>query len=87
MNKLFPLLFCVFIGLGGSAQEEKIEWLSFEEAVKRNETQPKKFIVDVYTDWCGWCKKMDASTFKNPVIIKYIKENDWNVQSIQDYHA
>ena len=62
------------------SQNEKIEWLSFEEAVKRNEKEPKKFIVDVYTDWCGWCKKMDATTFKNPVIINYIKENYWAVK-------
>ncbi len=80
MNKLILLIFCIVIGLGSSAQEDKIEWLSFEEAVKRNETEPKKFIVDIYTNWCGWCKKMDASTFKNPVIIKYINENYWAVK-------
>lgn len=80
MIKILTLFICVFVGFGIAAQEEKIEWLSFEEAVKRNETQPKKFIVDVYTDWCGWCKKMDASTFTNPVIVKYIKENYWAVK-------
>tara|TARA_R110002111_G_scaffold164238_1_gene230455 strand:+ start:773 stop:1309 length:537 start_codon:yes stop_codon:yes gene_type:complete len=80
MIKLFPLLFCVVIGLSSSAQKNKIEWLSFEEAVARNEKEPKKFIVDVYTDWCGWCKKMDANTFTNPVIIKYITDNYWAVK-------
>jgi len=80
MKKLIPLLFFILLGLGSSAQEDKIEWLSFEEAVKRNEKEPKKFIVDVYTNWCGWCKKMDASTFKDPVIIKYIKNNYWAVK-------
>ena len=80
MNKLLPLLFCVLLGLSSAAQKDKIEWLSFEEAVKRNEKEPKKFIVDVYTDWCGWCKKMDANTFTNPVIIKYINENYWAVK-------
>ncbi|MFT6166187.1 MAG: thioredoxin-related protein [Vicingaceae bacterium] len=80
MNKLIPLLFCIVIGLSSSAQEDKIEWLSFEEALARNEKEPKKFIVDVYTDWCGWCKKMDANTFTNPVIIKYITDNYWAVK-------
>ena len=32
-------------------------------------------MVDVYTDWCGWCKKMDKETFNHPVIAKYINEN------------
>lgn len=77
--------FCLFIGLfifssSSFSQEHKIEWLSFEEAVKRNETEPKKFIVDVYTSWCGWCKRMDANTFTNPVIVKYIRENYWAVK-------
>ncbi len=57
-----------------TAQEEKIKWISFEEAVEANETNPKKFIVDVYTNWCGWCKRMDASTFKNPVVVQYINK-------------
>lgn len=50
--------------------EGDIEWLSWEEAVKRNETEPRKFFVDVYTEWCGWCKKMDASTFKDKDVIE-----------------
>ncbi len=56
-------------------KSEKIEWMSFEEAVKKNETEPKKFIIDVWTTWCGWCKKMDATTFTNPQIVEYINEN------------
>ena len=43
--------------------EGAIEWITWEEAVKRNETEPRKIFVDVYTEWCGWCKKMDKSTF------------------------
>ena len=35
-----------------------IKWYSFEEAMAKNSQFPKKKIfVDVYTDWCGWCKK------------------------------
>lgn len=35
----------------------------------------KKFLVDVYTDWCGWCKVMDKKTFTDPTLIKYLNEN------------
>lgn len=55
--------------------EEKINWLSWEEAVELNKTNPKKLFVDVYTDWCGWCKRMDKSTFSDPEIVKYMNEN------------
>ena len=54
---------------------EKIKWISFEEAVNLNETKPKKIFLDVYTDWCGWCKKMDQTTFIDPEVVKYINDN------------
>ena len=55
--------------------EAKIEWYDFEDAIKAAEKQDKKIFIDVYTHWCGWCKKMDAATFQNADVIKYMKEN------------
>ena len=37
-------------------------------------------MVDLFTDWCGWCKKMDKTTFENPVIIRYINDNYYPVK-------
>lgn len=54
--------------------DKEIHWMSFDEAVKRNEAHPKKIFIDVYTQWCGWCKKMDADTYTNPAIISYINK-------------
>ena len=28
-----------------------------------------KVVVDVYTDWCGWCKKMDQTIYTDPKVI------------------
>ncbi|MFC5623618.1 thioredoxin family protein [Algoriphagus winogradskyi] len=75
----------VFIGLllltANFAQaQEKIEWLKFEEAVAATEANPKMLLVDVYTDWCGWCKKMDKETFTDPDVIKYINEKFYAVK-------
>lgn len=58
----------------------KINWLSFEQAVEMQKKAPKKIMVDVYTNWCGWCKKMESSTFQDPVIVKYINENYYAVK-------
>ena len=54
--------------------------MTFEEAVKLNETAPKKIFIDVYTDWCGWCTKMDQTTFMNPSVAEYISENFYAVK-------
>jgi len=64
-----------------SAQEtEKIKWYSFEDAIKLNKENPKKIFIDVYTDWCGWCKVLDRETFSNSVIIKIMNENYYAVK-------
>ncbi len=57
-----------------------IKWYSFEEAYKLNKKKPKKMFVDVFTEWCGWCKKMDAETFANPYIAKYMSEHYYCVK-------
>ena len=48
----------------------------FENALKSAKEQNKKVIVDVYTGWCGWCKKMDKDTYSNSDI-KDIIEDDF----------
>ena len=85
---LFSFLF-VFLGLTFSSGnfankniegEKKIQWLTFEEAVEKSKETPKKIIIDLYTDRCGWCKRMDKTTFQNPIIADYINENYYAVK-------
>lgn len=57
-----------------------LKWYTWEEAVELNKTKPKKLFIDVYTDWCGWCKKMDKSTFSDPAVAAYLAENFYPVK-------
>ncbi len=59
---------------------ESIKWHTMSEALKLDKKKSKKIFIDFYTDWCGWCKKMDASTFQNPVIAKYMNEKFYAVK-------
>lgn len=51
-----------------------LEWLTMEQAGKLSNADNKKYLVDVYTDWCGWCKVMDKKTFTDPKVQEYLDE-------------
>ncbi len=59
----------------------EIHWItSIDELQAKMQQNPKKVYMDVYTDWCGWCKKMEATTFQNPDLIKYMNNNFYAVR-------
>jgi thioredoxin-related protein len=51
-----------------SSETSTVKWYTIQEAEKLNNQNPRPIFVDTYTDWCGWCKKMDKETFTNSVI-------------------
>ncbi len=53
-----------------------LKWTTFDRLARENNAgDGKKYLVDVYTEWCGWCKVMDKKTFTDPEIQEYLREN------------
>lgn len=52
-----------------------INWLKIDDLPKNKKGSSKKYLIDVYTTWCGWCKIMDKKTFTNPDVQRMLKEN------------
>lgn len=65
-----------------------IKWMSIEEAIEKSKTEKRKILVDVYTDWCGWCKHMDSTTFIDPTVVTYLNDKyyavKFNAEQTQD---
>lgn len=71
-------LLCLALSL--QAQQEEIHWLTLSEAEQQNQDHPRPFILDFYTDWCGWCKRMDKTTYADPVVISFVNRHFYPVR-------
>lgn len=52
--------------------DQTIPWMSPLHAETSWNDEKKPILVDVYTDWCHYCKVMDNTTWSNPRIADYI---------------
>ena len=62
------------------ASSALIKWLDPETAYEQNKVNAKPFFIDVYTSWCGWCKRMDQTTFQDPVVAQYINTHFYPIK-------
>ncbi|MDX2195959.1 MAG: DUF255 domain-containing protein [Cytophagales bacterium] len=58
----------------------EIKWLTFEQMLQQSQSNRRKVVIDVYTDWCGWCKRMDATTFRDKNVVDYVNKKYYAVK-------
>ena len=61
-------------------QGAEINWMTVDELEAAQANEPRKVMIDVYTQWCGPCKMMMRNTFTNADVISYINENFYAVK-------
>jgi len=77
MKKIL-LAFTLLLALQVTAQD--INWVTLEEAVELQKKEPRKIMMDVYTNWCGPCKMLDRNTFANKDVAKYVNKHYYAVK-------
>ncbi len=77
MKKSLLVLWMVIISTstGQIFGQDSIKWLDITELEDAMAKEAKPVFFDVYTDWCGWCKRMDKTTFVNTEVVDAINRN------------
>lgn len=73
--KKFALVSILFACIGLTTHAQSLRWYQWNEGYPLAKKEGKIILVDAYTDWCGWCKKMDRDTYSNPAIIQTLNKD------------
>jgi len=65
---IFVSILVVFSSFVTHAQADinSLKWHEWEDGIREAYASGKFLLIDVYTTWCGWCKKMDRSVYVHP---------------------
>jgi thiol-disulfide isomerase/thioredoxin len=82
MKKIILSVLLLLAHQFSQAQDAGIEFFhgTFKEALEKAQKEDKLVFVDAYAEWCGPCKKMAATTFKDEKVGKYFNEHFINLK-------
>ena len=70
------LILSLILSVAGLASAaDSIKWRSYEEGMALSKVEKKKVFLHFYADWCGFCRKMANTTFKDSTLINYLNDN------------
>ncbi len=88
--KLLAILLCTSLFFSFTGKDKKkvkqktnnsqINWLTIEQAEKLMAKEKRPILIDLFTDWCGWCKVMDKKTYSNDSLIKFVNSKYYMVK-------
>jgi len=75
LHKLLPALTIAVLLCGTAFADVQFQQITFAEAQTQAQAQHKFIMVDVYTDWCYWCKVLDKQTYSAKDVGDYAGAN------------
>jgi thioredoxin-related protein len=59
----------------GPGPGPEIAWLGWDRGLEEARTSRRPVLVNVYTDWCAWCRRMKANVYTRPEIRDYLDDH------------
>jgi len=86
MKRIYALLIICTMGLTmsfttahyakkGVKEAKELKWYNWNEGYPLGDKVDKIIMVDIYTSWCGWCKRLDHDTYSNPDVIDMLSKD------------
>ena len=65
---------------GDGDKKNGVVWMTPEQMESAFAENKKPIIIDVYTDWCHYCRVMDKTTWQNDSVAAYLGSNYYTVK-------
>jgi len=67
-------LIVLLVAPSARAANAGLSWLDWDAGLQQARQRQRPVLVDVYTQWCGWCKRMDRDVYSRDDVREYLSQ-------------
>lgn len=74
-RKIILMMLMAFVMMPVLGICETIDWKKYNEGIRLAQKEKKKVFIFFQTDWCGYCAKMEQTTFQDTSVSGFLNEH------------